>query len=68
MVELSQAAGHAAAYFAQRIGVGKLAKQHGDELVPTGETLGVPLAHVPFHNPGKRPARDFVDDLTEETR
>ena len=46
MFELAQAAGQAPADFPERIRMGEVAKQHGDELRPAAEPFGLVLSVV----------------------
>jgi hypothetical protein len=46
MNQFAQATAQTVANLAQRIGVGELAEQHGDELRPAGKALGVTLSGV----------------------
>jgi hypothetical protein len=46
MHQFALAASQAVADLAQRIGVGQLAEQHGHELGPAGEALGVAFGLV----------------------
>jgi hypothetical protein len=58
MTKFSFAGGQASAYFAQRLGMSQLAKEHGDELPPTTETTGMSLGVVLAHGRFKFKARD----------
>ncbi len=44
VLELALATAQPAVDLAQALGLGELAEEHGDEVVPAGETLGSPLA------------------------
>ena len=67
MHELSKTAGEAIADLAQRIGVGHLAKQHADELRPTGESSRVTFALMFLDNAGELRAGDLLQKLTKQT-
>jgi hypothetical protein len=51
---------------ARLIGLGQLAKEHGDKLLPAGEALGVPIAGVFANQPGEGGAINQAQHLTEE--
>jgi hypothetical protein len=46
VLQFTYAAGKAAAYLPQTLGLGNLAKQHGYKLIPATEPLGVSFGHV----------------------
>jgi hypothetical protein len=58
MTKFSLARGQAAAYFAQRLRMSQLAKEHGDKLPPTTKTPGMSLGVVLAHGRFKFKARD----------
>jgi hypothetical protein len=58
MSKLPFTGGQASAYFAQRLGMPQLAKEHGDELPPTTEAPGMSLGAVLAHGRFKFKARD----------
>jgi hypothetical protein len=63
MAKFAFAGGQAAAYFAQRLGIPQLAKEHGNELPPTTETSGMPLSAVLAHGRFKFQTRDQLQNL-----
>ena len=68
MHQAPQAAAEAVADLAQRIGASELAEQHGDELRPAGEALGVTLSGVLLDECGELSTRKVLEQLIEETR
>src|SRR5207244_11649432 len=65
MPQLSLAARQTAANLAQRMRASQLAKQHGHELAPTGETPRVPLGLVLLDRLLELPARKQLQHLRE---
>src|SRR5439155_2015075 len=57
MPQLAPAGGQAPADLAQRVRLPELAKQHGDELAPTGEAARVALGSMPAHQLFELPTR-----------
>jgi hypothetical protein len=68
MAQFSQAAGQSATYFTQTLGLGKLAKKHGYELIPAAETFGVPLSIVTKNKIVKFIATEKRNQLTKQAR
>ena len=44
MLQLPQAGSEATANLPERVGLAELAKEHGDKLIPAGESLGGPFS------------------------
>jgi len=65
MPELAFAGSQAAADFTQRLGLSQLARQHGHELPPAGETAGVPLRPVLTNELFKLQAPKQLEQLRE---
>jgi hypothetical protein len=63
MPQLAFAGRQAATDFAQGLGLSELAKQHGDELPPTGETPRMALCSMPTHQRLKLQARKQLEQL-----
>jgi hypothetical protein len=53
MIEFADGGFQTTANFPERVSGAHLAKQHGDELIPTAETLGMFLRAVFMNNPRK---------------
>jgi hypothetical protein len=68
MLEFSLATGQTAADFAQGIGVGHVAEQHGNQLRPAGESLGAPFRLVLRHEFGEFGPGKVMKQLTKQTR
>ena len=68
MYQPSQAAAQAIADLAQRIGASQLTEQHGDELRPAGEALGVTLSSVFLDECCELGAGKMLEQLIEQTR
>ena len=63
MRQLAQATGKATANLAQTIRPRQMAEQHGDELIPAGETLGVPFGTMLVtRSDGGRPQEKAILD------
>ena len=60
-----QAAAQAIADLAQRIGASQLTEQHGDELRPAGQALGVTLSGVLLHESGELGSGKVLQQLIE---
>src|ERR1039458_9665952 len=65
MLQLPLATRQAAANLAQRMRLSQLAKQHGHELAPTGETPRVPFSLVLLDRLFEIPAREQLQHLRE---
>src|ERR1039458_10297645 len=65
MLQLPLATRQAAANLAQRMRLSQLAKQHGSELAPTGETPRVPFSLVLLDRLFEIPAREQLQHLRE---
>src|ERR1035441_6461233 len=65
MLQLSLATRQTAANLAQRMRASQLAKQHGHELAPTGETPRVPLGFVLLDGLLEVPTREQLQHLRE---
>ena len=65
MPQLALAGGQPAADLAQRLRPSQVAKQHGHELAPAGETAGMALRPVLGHNPLKLVAGKQLQHLAE---
>ena len=66
MHQSPQTAGQTVADLAQGVGASQLTEQHGDELRPTGEALGVTLGGVLLHQRGKLRSREVLEQLIEQ--
>ena len=60
-----QTAAQAVADLAQRIGASQLTEQHGDELRPAGEALGVTLRSVLLYECGELGSGKVLEQLIE---
>jgi len=65
MAQLAFAGGQPAADLAQRLRLPELAKQHGNELTPTGETTGVTFGAMLLHRAFKIVAGKELEKLRE---
>jgi hypothetical protein len=63
MAKFSFAGGQSSTYFAQRLGMSQLAKEHGDELPPTTETAGVPFRAMLADSRFELQARNQLQNL-----
>ncbi len=63
--KLAKTASQNVTNFTQQIGMSQLAEQHGRQLNPTGEALGVTFALVYFHQNGEFISRNLFEKLTE---
>jgi hypothetical protein len=68
VLELALAAAESGVDLAQALGLGKLAEEHGDEVVPAGESLGAPLATGLADELGEAISVDERKKLAEKTR
>jgi hypothetical protein len=64
--ELAFAAGEAVADLPQGVGARQLREEHGDQVSPGSEALGIALGAELPHQVVKRVARDLLEELTEE--
>jgi len=60
MTHLATGDGQAIADLPQALGLSQLAKQHGNELVPRGESLGVAFCSALMDQPHKSDPRHFM--------
>ena len=67
MAELAAGDSQTVADFAQTLGLGQLAKEHGDILVPAGKAFGVTFCTTSMKEQGKRVPRHDLEDLAEQT-
>ena len=65
--KLPQTAAQAPADLPQRLGLGELGEEHGDELVPAPEAFGVPFSSMSPHDLFEFEPREEAQQLTEET-
>jgi hypothetical protein len=66
MHQTADTAGQPVADLAQRVGAAELAKQHRDELRPTGEPLSGVLGSMLLHERGKLGPGKMLEQLIEQ--
>ena len=67
VTELAAGDGQAVADLSQALGLGKLAEEHGDILVPGGEALGMAFCPAFMDKAQKREPGDDLENLAEQT-
>lgn len=67
MTELATGDGQAITDLPQTLGLGQLAEQHGNILVPRGKPLGMAFCPAFMDQPHKREAGHDLENLTEQT-
>jgi hypothetical protein len=67
MIQFTQATLQTVANQPQRIGLGQVAKQHRDELSPTGESSRVPFRFGLFHQSAKFCTGKMLKKLIKQT-
>ena len=68
MFQFAETAFEPAADFAQGLGLGGLAEEHGDELIPAGEAFGVAFGVVLVNDIGEVTAIEKSEYLAEQAR